>query len=138
MALAGQRAGLEDQRFHGIWSTCSTGLWGRACYSFSILWPGEAFHKLGVQNADVSALPGALLQSSMSPGSRQNPWITEVRRPSCHLGFSIAFTLEMSLICIPRTTAGLNKLCVYGPGSFPVTQEPSFPPVCASRGNKNI
>jgi hypothetical protein len=42
---------------------CSTG------YSFSISWHGEAFHKLGVQSADVSALPGALPQPSVSPAS---------------------------------------------------------------------
>jgi hypothetical protein len=45
---------------------CST------CYSFSIWWGGEAFHELGVQSADVSALPGALPQSSMSPASAKS------------------------------------------------------------------
>jgi hypothetical protein len=53
---------------------CST------CSSFSVWWCGEAFHELGVQSADVSVLPGALPQSSMSPASHQSPWITEVRR----------------------------------------------------------
>jgi hypothetical protein len=42
---------------------CSTG------YSFSVWWCGEAFHELGVQSADVSALPGVLPQSSVSPAS---------------------------------------------------------------------
>jgi hypothetical protein len=69
--------------------------WGLACstcYSFSILWPGEAFHELGVQSADVSALPGALPQLIVSPASQKSPWIMEVRRsvavswsPSCIL-----------------------------------------------------
>jgi hypothetical protein len=61
----------------GLW-------WGLACstcYSFSIWWHGEAFHELGVQSADVSALLCALPQSSMSLASYQSPSITEVRRP---------------------------------------------------------
>jgi hypothetical protein len=31
-----------------------------ACYSFSIWWGGEVSQELGVQSADVSALPGVL------------------------------------------------------------------------------
>jgi hypothetical protein len=58
--------------------------WGLACstsYSFSILWCGEAFHELGEdQSADVSALPGVLLQLSMSPAPQQSPWIMELTR----------------------------------------------------------
>jgi hypothetical protein len=54
--------------------TCSTGC------SFSKSWRGEAFHELGVQSADVSALPGALLQPSVPPASRQSPWFTELTR----------------------------------------------------------
>jgi hypothetical protein len=53
---------------------CSAG------YSFSISWCGEAFLEVGVQSADVLALPGALPQSSVSPASQQSPWVTEVRR----------------------------------------------------------
>jgi hypothetical protein len=56
--------------------------WGLVCsasYSFSISWSGEAFHELGVQSADVSAFPGALPQSSVSPASHQSLWIIEVR-----------------------------------------------------------
>jgi hypothetical protein len=58
-------------------------VWGLACstgYSFSIWWCGEAFHELGVQSTDTSALLGALPQSRVSPASYQRPWITEVRR----------------------------------------------------------
>jgi hypothetical protein len=51
----------------------------RGC-SFSIWWGGEASQELGVQNDDVSALPGVLPHSSMSPASHQSPWIMEVRR----------------------------------------------------------
>jgi hypothetical protein len=47
-------------------------------YSFSKLWCGEAFHELGVQSADVSALLGALPQPSVSPVSQQSPWFTEL------------------------------------------------------------
>jgi hypothetical protein len=56
------------------------GLTGSTGYSFSILWPGEAFHELGVQSVDVSALPGALPQPRVSPASQQSPWSTELRR----------------------------------------------------------
>jgi hypothetical protein len=83
----GKGAGLEDggispcaeQWLHGPmgWSLASS-----VCYSFSIWWGGKASHELGVQSADVSALPGALPQSSMSPASYQSLWIMEVRR-SC-------------------------------------------------------
>jgi hypothetical protein len=57
--------------------------WGLVCstgYSFSIWWHGEVFHELGFQSADVSSLLGTLPQSSMSLGSYQSTWITEVRR----------------------------------------------------------
>jgi hypothetical protein len=43
--------------------------WGLVCStgcSFSKLWCGEDFQELGVQSADVSALPCALPQSSVS------------------------------------------------------------------------
>jgi hypothetical protein len=56
------------------------GLASSICYSFSTWWGGEASQELGVQSADVSALPGALPQSSVSPASYQSPWIMEVRR----------------------------------------------------------
>jgi hypothetical protein len=41
------------------------------------LWCGESFHRLWVQRAEVSALPGALPQPSMSPAShmvREKQW----------------------------------------------------------------
>jgi hypothetical protein len=37
--------------------TCSAGC------SFNLSWHGEAFHELGVQSADFSAFPGALLSA---------------------------------------------------------------------------
>jgi hypothetical protein len=46
--------------------------WWPAC-SFSVLWGGEAFHGLGVQGAEVSALPSALPKPSVSPASQQGP-----------------------------------------------------------------
>jgi hypothetical protein len=57
--------------------------WGLACstcYSFSIWCGGEDFQELGVQSANVSALPGVLPHSHKPPTSCQSPWITEVRR----------------------------------------------------------
>jgi hypothetical protein len=74
---------------------------GLACSagcSFSKSWCGEAFHELGIQSADVSALPGALPQSSMSPASQQSPLFTEPMRSAAvsqspswilHLLFSV-------------------------------------------------
>jgi hypothetical protein len=56
------------------------GLACSACYSFSIWWGGEASHELGVQSADVSALPGVLPHSIKSLASYQSPWIMQVRR----------------------------------------------------------
>jgi hypothetical protein len=56
------------------------GLECSASYSFSIWWCGEAVHELGVQSADVSALPCALPQPSVSPASQQSPWFRELRR----------------------------------------------------------
>jgi hypothetical protein len=69
------------------------GLSMQCCYSFSIWWCGEAFHELGAQSAVVSALPGALPQSSVSPqllikvpGSQRSEglWLCSVH----HLGSS--------------------------------------------------
>jgi hypothetical protein len=57
--------------------------WGLVCWagcSFNKSWHGEAFHKLGVQSADVSDLPYALPQPSMSPASQQSPWFKELMR----------------------------------------------------------
>jgi hypothetical protein len=97
--LVGQRSsarGLEipqrhvEQQLHGLMG------WGLAwstCYSFSIWWCGEASHELGVQNADVLALPDVLSQSNVSPASYQSPWVTEVRR-------SVAVFLSPSWISI--------------------------------------
>jgi hypothetical protein len=48
--------GLEQQRFHGLLSSGSGGLWGRAW------WGGEDFTELGIQSAEVSAVPDALPQ----------------------------------------------------------------------------
>jgi hypothetical protein len=53
---------------------CSAG------YYFSIWRHGEAFPKLGVQSADVSALPSPLTQPRVPPVSQQSPWFTELRR----------------------------------------------------------
>jgi hypothetical protein len=41
--------------------------------SFSKSLRGEAFHELGVQGANVLALPGSLPQPSISPASQQGP-----------------------------------------------------------------
>jgi hypothetical protein len=56
----------------GLGSGCN------ASCSFSESFHGEAFHELGVQSADVSVLPGALPQPSVSPASQQSPWFTEI------------------------------------------------------------
>jgi hypothetical protein len=49
------------------------------CISFMAR-DGNHLYELGVQSADVSALPGALPQSSMSLDSQQSPWFRELRR----------------------------------------------------------
>jgi hypothetical protein len=54
---------LAQQRSRAGGSEISRGLACIPGYSFSIWWLGEDFHELGVQGADVSALPGALPQS---------------------------------------------------------------------------
>jgi hypothetical protein len=63
-----------------------------ACCSFSRSWCGEAFHDLGVQSAEISALPGALPQPSVFPASQQGPnsWSSHSLQlcPSHHLGSS--------------------------------------------------
>jgi hypothetical protein len=56
------------------------GLVCSASYSFSILWCEEAFHKLGVQSADVSALSPSLPQPSVSSASQQSSWFMELRK----------------------------------------------------------
>jgi hypothetical protein len=66
-----------EQRLRGPMGqglVCSTGC------SFSKSWHGEVFHELRVQSADVSALPCALPQPSVSPASQQSPWFTELTR----------------------------------------------------------
>jgi hypothetical protein len=80
------------------------------CPSFSVWLCGEASHKLGVQSADVSALPGVLPQSSMSPASCQSPWITEVRRsvvvfwsPSWTHLFLMVLEFELRVVCLLGT-----------------------------------
>jgi hypothetical protein len=51
---------------------CST------CCFFTKSWHGEAFHELGIQSADISALPCALPQPSVSPVSWQSHWFMEL------------------------------------------------------------
>jgi hypothetical protein len=91
------------------------GLGCSACYSFSIWWGGEASHELGVQSADVSALPSALPHSSKSPASCQSPWITEVRRSVAvfhgHIG-----SLQSPIV-----------LCGWNTGIHGVHGEPQMP-----------
>jgi hypothetical protein len=95
---------------------------GLACSvgcSFSILWCGEAFHELEVQNVDVSALPGALPQLSLVlylsqvclqplskvPGSRSSRDLQLC--PSRHLGS----LLKLCTLC----AKGLFSLnCILG------------------------
>jgi hypothetical protein len=93
MALARlrSRAGGLEIPWHVEQQLCGPMGQGLVCStvcSFSILWCGEAFHELGVQSAYVSALPGALPQSYVSPPSQQSQrsgglWLC----PSHHLGF---------------------------------------------------
>jgi hypothetical protein len=54
------------------------GLACSAAWSFSKLWCGEVFHEQGIQSADVSELPCALPQPSVSPASQQSPWFMEL------------------------------------------------------------
>jgi hypothetical protein len=82
--------GRAEEQLQGLeipWPTeqrlCQPMGWGlacSACYSFSLWWHGEDLHELGVQSADVSALPGALPQPRMSPACQQSPWFTKLRR----------------------------------------------------------
>jgi hypothetical protein len=105
-ALAGQRSragGLEISRCVEQWLLGPAGQ-GLACsagYSFSVWWHGEAFHELGVQRADVSALPSALPQPSVSLASHQSPWITEVRR-SLAVFQSSSWILESLILFLKR------------------------------------
>jgi hypothetical protein len=66
----------------GLRGPMGWGLACSACCSFSIRWYNSfsITQELGVQSADVKALPGVLPQPSMSPASYQSPWIMEVRR----------------------------------------------------------
>jgi hypothetical protein len=60
----------------GVGSLAEWSLWGGdlACpLFFSRSWCGEAFHELGVQSAEVLALPVALPQPSVSLASWQSP-----------------------------------------------------------------
>jgi hypothetical protein len=59
-----------EQWLHGL--VCS------ASYSVHKSWCGEAFHELGVQSAEVLAIPGALPQPSVSPASQKSIWFTEL------------------------------------------------------------
>jgi hypothetical protein len=88
MALVGLRRGPKDWGSHSLQSSSYAGLWVWAWHTVSavlsvygVIWcPGEAFHELGAQSADVSALPCALPHLSVSPASQQGPWVTELRR----------------------------------------------------------
>jgi hypothetical protein len=62
---AGPRPGRPEG---GPWPTCS----------FCASWCAKAFHGLWVQGAEVSVLPGALPQSSLSPAPQQGPWLPEL------------------------------------------------------------
>jgi hypothetical protein len=61
--VVGRWASVQEAAAWGLWPACS----------FCVLWHGEDFHRLGVQGAKVSALPGALPQPSVSPESQQDP-----------------------------------------------------------------
>jgi hypothetical protein len=74
------------------------GLARSASYSFSISWCGESFHELGVQSADVSALPFALLQPSVSPVSQKSPWVMELRRFAAVFQSSSCFCVKCFLL----------------------------------------
>jgi hypothetical protein len=55
--------------------------WVEACWascSFSESSCGKAFHELGVQSVEFSALPGALPQPNMSPVSQQYSWFMQL------------------------------------------------------------
>jgi hypothetical protein len=86
IALVGQRSRAKRSEIpwwrvkQQLSGPMGQGLACSACYSFSIWWHEEASHGLGVQSADVSALPDVLSQSSVSLAYYQSPWITEVRR----------------------------------------------------------
>jgi hypothetical protein len=62
----------EVEAWQASGPACSSGMggWQPAC-SFSVLWHREAFHRLRVQGAEFSALPGALPQPNISPASQQ-------------------------------------------------------------------
>jgi hypothetical protein len=63
----------------GRWRPRGPVVWGwQPTSCFSVWWHGEAFQVLGVQGAEVSALPGALLPPSMTPVSQQSPWFMEL------------------------------------------------------------
>jgi hypothetical protein len=74
----GGLAGQWASGWVAVWQACRVGAqwmaaaWGPTC-SFSVLWGGGAFHGSGVQGAEVSTLPGALPQPSVSPVSQQGP-----------------------------------------------------------------
>jgi hypothetical protein len=84
---AEEQAQRSSPRIRDLMACRAAALWaygaGLVCsagYSFSVSWCGEAFHQLGVQSANVSALPGALPQPSVSPASQQSSWFMELRR----------------------------------------------------------
>jgi hypothetical protein len=69
--VGGQRAGGAEAWWASRRASVAWG-WQPACF-FSVLWHGADFHRLGVQGAEVSALPGALPQPSVSLASQQGP-----------------------------------------------------------------
>jgi hypothetical protein len=92
-----QAQGLEipqpaEQWLHGPMGV-GGGLACSAGYSFIISWHGEAFHKLRVQSGDVSALPCALPQLSVSLASAN----------------SLVHGTEEICVCVPVTILDLKK-----------------------------
>jgi hypothetical protein len=72
-------AWLASEWWSGPMGQRTVAAWGlQSACSFSVLWHGEALHRLGVQGAEVSALPCALPQPRVSPVSQHGPSFTEL------------------------------------------------------------
>jgi hypothetical protein len=67
----GDLVGLHGRELVGL-QMVVVWVWLPTC-SLSVLWHGEAFHRLGVQGSQLSALPCALYQPSVSSASQQGP-----------------------------------------------------------------
>jgi hypothetical protein len=79
LRLVGQEGvGLVGLQHRGLvlWYSAVAWVWRPTC-SFNVSWCGEVSHWLGVQSPEVSALPCALPQPSVSPASQESPWFTE-------------------------------------------------------------